>query len=81
MGTSIHQSAGARKSKRERNMTSRASQTIEPFVGTREVAEMLGKPESWLYNRADELGIPRYKVGLIWRYRLSEVEAWIRGAA
>ncbi len=50
---------------------------IEPFVGTEEVAAFLGKPPSWIYNRAERLGIPRYRVGLQFRYRLSEVAAWV----
>lgn len=50
----------------------------EPYVGTEEVAEFLGKPASWVYDRAGQLGIPRYKVGSHYRYRLSEVEAWVR---
>lgn len=57
-------------------MTAVATQ-IEPFVGTEEVAAFLGKPPSWLYNRAERLGIPRYRVGLHYRYRLSEVAAWV----
>ena len=51
--------------------------TIEPFVSTEEVCEFLGKPASWLYNRAERLGVPRYRVGLQYRYRLSEVAAWV----
>ena len=57
--------------------TSPAAQTVEPFVGTEEVAAFLGKPPSWIYNRAERLGIPRYRVGLQYRYRLSEVAAWV----
>ena len=49
----------------------------EPFVGTEEVAAFLGKPVTWIYNNADKAGLPRYKVGLIYRYRLSEVAAWV----
>jgi excisionase family DNA binding protein len=54
-----------------------ATGPIEPFVGTEEVCEFLGKPRSWLYNRAERIGIPRYRVGLQYRYRLSEVVAWV----
>lgn len=51
--------------------------TIEPFVSTEEVCAFLGKPPSWLYNRAERLRVPRYRVGLQYRYRLSEVAAWV----
>lgn len=49
----------------------------EPFVGTEEAAEFLGKPASWLYNSAERIGVPRYRVGLHWRYRLGELEEWV----
>ena len=49
----------------------------EPFVTTREVALFLGKPESWIYNNAERRGLPRHQLGLQYRYRLSEVSAWV----
>ena len=42
-----------------------------------ETAEHMGKPVSWLHHEAAALGIPRYKIGNQWRYRLSEVDQWI----
>jgi excisionase family DNA binding protein len=54
---------------------------VESLVGTDEVATYLGKPRSWLYNNATRAGIPRYKVGNEYRYRLSEVAAWVEPAA
>lgn len=55
------------------------STTIEPYVGTKEVAEFLNKPATWVYNNAGSVGIPRYRVGNQWRYRLSEVANWMEG--
>lgn len=49
----------------------------EPFVGTREVAEFLGKPRSWVHDNQARLEIPRMKVGNQFRYRLSEVAEWV----
>ena len=54
--------------------------STEAFVTTEDVAAFLGKPPSWLYNRADRLGIPRYRVGQQYRYRISEVAAWVQGS-
>jgi excisionase family DNA binding protein len=51
--------------------------SYEPFVGTEEVASLLGKPPSFIYNNAERLGLPRYKVGRVFRYRLSEIAAWV----
>lgn len=55
--------------------------TPEPFVATEAVATFLGKPPSWVYNNAASLGLPRHKVGKHYRYRLSEVAAWVEGAS
>ena len=51
--------------------------TKEPLHGTAAVADYLEKPASWVRNNAGPLGIPRYKVGNQYRYRLSEVAAWV----
>jgi predicted DNA-binding transcriptional regulator AlpA len=49
----------------------------EPYVGTTDTAAFLGKPKSWLFNNAELLGVPRYRIGNQWRYRLSEIAAWM----
>jgi excisionase family DNA binding protein len=51
--------------------------SVEPWVGTDQVAEWLGKPSSWLYNNAERLGIPRVRIGNQYRYKLSQVDAWL----
>jgi excisionase family DNA binding protein len=53
--------------------------TAERYVTTDEVAEFLGKPVTWVYNNAGPLGIPRYRLGNHYRYRLSEVAEWLSG--
>lgn len=50
---------------------------IEGFATTEEVADFLNKPLTWVYGNAGPRGIPRYRVGNHWRYRLSEVAAWV----
>lgn len=50
----------------------------ESFVTTEQVADFLGKPQTWIHNNAARAGIPRYKVGNQYRYRLSEVSAWVK---
>jgi hypothetical protein len=56
-------------------------QTIEAWVTTDDVAEYLAKPKSWVHNNAGPLGIPRRRIGNQYRYRLSEVAAWVDGSA
>lgn len=53
------------------------TQAAEPFATTEDVATYLSKPRSWVHDNAARLGIPRYKVGNHYRYRLSEVAAWV----
>ena len=55
--------------------------TRERFVTVEETAEYLGKPPSWIYNNAERLRLPRYRVGNQWRFRLSEVDEWVRAGA
>ena len=50
----------------------------EPFVGVRRVAAHLGKPPSWVYNRGADLGLPLYRLGNHLRFKLSEVDRWVR---
>jgi excisionase family DNA binding protein len=56
-----------------------STSTPERFVGTKEVAAFIGKPASWVHNCAARHGIPRYRIGNHWRFRLSEVAAWVEG--
>jgi predicted DNA-binding transcriptional regulator AlpA len=55
--------------------------TTEPLTDTEGVAAFLHKPESWVLNNAPRLGIPRYRIGNQFRWRLSEVAAWVERQA
>lgn len=50
---------------------------LEAFCSTKQVADFLGKPVSWVHNNAARTGLPRYRIGNQWRYRLSEVARWV----
>lgn len=52
-------------------------ETRERWVTTTEVAEYLGKPQSWVFVNAERLGMPRRRIGNQYRYRLSEIDAWM----
>ncbi len=49
----------------------------EPWVGTKEVAQHLGitleTMRVWIKNEK----IPCYRVGKLWKFRISEVDAWV----
>jgi hypothetical protein len=51
--------------------------TVAPFVDGHAVAEFLGVSYKWLERNGEVKGIPRRRVGDRWRYRLSEVSAWV----
>jgi len=46
-------------------------------VTAQEAADFLGKPISWIYNRAHLENLPRFKVGTQLRFRLSELSEWV----
>ncbi len=49
----------------------------EAWVTTVEVAEHIGKPVGWIYQHAERLKMPRRRCGKQFRWRLSEVDAWL----
>jgi excisionase family DNA binding protein len=49
----------------------------EQLMTTEDLAEYLRKPRSWVHDNQARLDIPRFKVGNQYRYRLSEVAAWV----
>lgn len=51
----------------------------EPFVGIEEAAGFLGVKVSWLYEQVRLDRLPSYGVGPFRRFRLSALEAWVRG--
>ncbi len=60
-----------------RTLTMISTREQEPFATTEDVAEYLSKPASWVHNNAARLGLPRYRMGNQYRYRLSEIAAWV----
>jgi excisionase family DNA binding protein len=51
----------------------------ERWLRTQEAADYLSVSIGFLYNGAIELGIPRVKLGKGYRYRMSDLDAWILG--
>lgn len=49
----------------------------EPWLGTKEIAEHLGVTvvtvRKWISNRK----IPCHRMGKLWKFKVSEVDAWI----
>jgi len=53
----------------------------EPFVNVTTVAEFLGVPSSFVYEKAARGEIPCRRAGRYLRFRLSEIEAWLDAEA
>ena len=57
--------------------------TTEPWVSVDDVARHLAVTKDSIYRWIDAKQMPAHKVGRLWKFKLSEVDAWIRsgGAA
>ena len=53
------------------------TQVFEELIDVVEAARLLGVPRSWIYSAADAGRLPGFKVGKYWRFRCSELTAWL----
>ncbi len=51
----------------------------ERWIKTEEAAEYLSVSSSYLYQKGPAAGIPRVKLGSGFRYRMSDLDAWLLG--
>ena len=52
--------------------------TNEPWVSVEEVVKHLGVVKDSIYRWIDNRGLPAHKVGRLWKFKLSEVDEWVR---
>ena len=52
--------------------------TIGRWMTLKEAAAHLKVSTSYLYQKGDTVGVPRYKIGNKFRYKLSELDAWVK---
>lgn len=52
--------------------------TIEKMIDTEELMQILGVSKAFLDDARTKLNLPYYKIGRNVKYRLSEVEQWLR---
>ena len=50
----------------------------EGWINLREAAAHLQVSKSFLYQKGEELGIPRAKLGSKYRYKKSDLDAWLQ---
>ncbi len=52
--------------------------TEEHWVGVEDVAIHLGVAKDSVYRWIDERGLPAHRVGRLFRFKLSEIDEWVR---
>ncbi len=50
----------------------------ERWVGVLDVAAHLGVAKDSVYRWIDERGLPAHRVGRLFRFKLSEIDEWVR---
>ena len=50
----------------------------EPWASVDEVAKHLGVAKDSIYRWIENRGLPAHKIGRLWKFKLSEVDDWVR---
>lgn len=50
----------------------------EPWVSADEIAEHLGVTKDSVYTWIAKRKMPAHRVGRLWKFQVSEVDAWVR---
>jgi excisionase family DNA binding protein len=51
----------------------------EPWVSVEQIAEHLGVRRDSIYRWIDAKGLPAHRIGRLWKFKVSEVDEWVRG--
>lgn len=54
------------------------SNTIDRWIGINELSEYLGVSTDTIRNWIKKTNIPAHKIGKLWKFKLSEVDAWVK---
>jgi excisionase family DNA binding protein len=50
----------------------------EPWASVEDVAKHIGVAKDSIYRWIEHRGLPAHKIGRLWKFKLSEVDEWIR---
>ncbi|WP_228942861.1 helix-turn-helix domain-containing protein [Nocardioides sp. Leaf374] len=53
----------------------------EPWVSADAIAEHLGVTKDSVYSWIATKGMPAHRVGRLWKFQVSEVDAWVRAGS
>ena len=51
---------------------------IERWSSVEEVTEHLGVGRDTIYRWIERKGLPAHRIGRLWKFKLSEVDSWVR---
>ncbi len=52
----------------------------EPWVSVEQIAEHLGVTRDSIYRWIDSKCLPAHRIGRLWKFKISEVDDWVRAA-
>lgn len=61
-----------------KRFTARTARMSEPWVSVDDVARHLGVGKDSIYRWVDTKNLPAHRIGRLWKFRLSEVDDWVR---
>lgn len=50
----------------------------EPWTSVDDIARHLGVAKDSVYRWIDRRGLPAHKIGRLWKFKVSEVDLWVR---
>ena len=50
----------------------------EPWVSVEQIANHLGVTRDSVYRWIDRKALPAHRVGRLWKFKISEVDAWMK---
>ncbi len=50
----------------------------EPWVSLEDIVRHLSVSRDTVYRWIDDRGLPAHKVGRLWKFKVSEVDDWVR---
>jgi excisionase family DNA binding protein len=54
------------------------SRMNEPWISVEQIAEHLGVTRDSIYRWIDAKGLPAHKIGRLWKFKITEVDDWVR---
>jgi excisionase family DNA binding protein len=60
------------------SLSSTRGTPVEPWASVEEVTVHLGVARDTVYRWIETKSMPAHRIGRLWKFKLSEVDAWVR---